>query len=157
LLCAGVREAQEAVALDEPRVYPMRSEEQEMPGSVEPPEWEWALSQESRRLGAFAYFLVFLSGVFLLVWRRDDRFVRFHALQAVIATLMFFLAGFLLWALASFPIVGFLYAYLLKAYLFALFLYWLYVMYQAWNGNRYRIPYIGRLIEREFEWPPNVR
>ena len=102
-----------------------------------------------RALAVLAYFLAAFSGLFLLVWKRDDRFVRFHALQAVAATLVFFAAGFLLWALAGFPILGFLYAYLLKLYLFALFLYWLFLMYRAWRGDWYRIPYLGRLLERE--------
>lgn len=102
-------------------------------------------------MAACAYSLVALSGVFLFVWKREDPFVRFHALQAVLATLAFMAIGFLLWILGNFPVFGFLYVYLLRVYSFVLFLYWLYVMFRAWQGDRYRIPYIGRLVEREFE------
>ena len=105
---------------------------------------------QSRALAALAYFLPAFSGLVLLVWKRDDRYVRFHALQAVGATVVFFAAGFVLWALAGFPILGFLYAYLLRLYLFVLFVYWLFLMVRAWRGERYCIPYLGRLIEREF-------
>src|SRR5512140_994033 len=105
----------------------------------------------SRALGVLAYFLVALSGVCLLVLRREDRFVRFHSLQAVGGTIVFFAIGFVLWALAGFPIFGFLYAYLLRVYLVALFFYWLFLMHRAWRGDFYRIPYLGRFIEREFD------
>ena len=111
---------------------------------------EGARDDESRLLGALSYFLVAVSGICLLLWKREDRFVRFHALQAVVSTAVFFAIGFLLWTLSGLPIFGFLYAYLLRLYLFALFLYWIFVMFRAWKGDRYRIPYIGRLVEREF-------
>ncbi len=107
--------------------------------------------RESRILAALAYFLVALSGLFLFVWRHDDRFVRFHALQAIVATVVFFGFGFVLWTLGSFPIFGFLYAYLLRLYLFVVFVYWLFLMVQAWRGERHHIPWIGRFIERSFE------
>ena len=104
---------------------------------------------ESRVLAAVAYFLVALSGVFLFVWRREDRFVRFHALQSILGTAVFWGIGFVLWILGSFPIFGFLYAYLLKLYLLGVFFYWLFLMFRAWQGHRCRIPYLGRFIERQ--------
>ena len=106
---------------------------------------------ESRRLGALAYFMVALSGVVLLFWRFDDRFVRFHSLQAVSATVVFFVVGLLLWSLGSFPFFGFLYSYLYRLYLVLLFLYWLFLMLSAGLGYRYRIPYIGRFVERQMD------
>jgi uncharacterized membrane protein len=109
------------------------------------------IDRESRRLAALAYFLVVFSGLLLLFWRREDRFVRFHALQSVLGSALFFLLGFVLWALGSFPVIGFLYVYLHKVYLLGVFLLWLFLMYRAWNGERYRIPYLGTWIEREFD------
>jgi uncharacterized membrane protein len=105
----------------------------------------------SRILAASAYFLVALSGLFLLVWKRDDRFVRFHSLQAVVATVVFMFLGTLLWLLGNFPIFGFLYAYLLKLYTLTLFLYWLFLMFRAWQGDMYMIPFIGNLVKRQLD------
>jgi uncharacterized membrane protein len=122
-----------------------------MPLAPYNPDVDGGNDRERRQLGALAYFLVILSGLFLLVVKRQDRFVRFHALQSILGTVVFFLIGFVLWALESLPFFGFLYVYLHRLYLLALFLYWLYLMFRAWRGDRYRIPYVADLIEREFE------
>lgn len=103
----------------------------------------------ARQLAAAAYFLVGVSGLFLLAWRRDDPFVRFHALQSVLATVAGVLLGLILRTLGLLPIIGFLYLYLLKVYLFFIFLYWLYLMVRAWQGDRYKIPYLGRFADRQ--------
>jgi uncharacterized membrane protein len=105
----------------------------------------------SRILAALAYFLVAFSGLFLLVWKREDRFVRFHSLQAVVGTLTFLGLGAVLWLLGSIPLFGFLYAYLLRVYMLVLFAYWLFLMLRAWQGDMYRIPFIGRLVERQMD------
>jgi uncharacterized membrane protein len=108
-------------------------------------------NKESRLLAALAYFLAALTGLFLVLYRREDRFVRFHALQAILGSVVFTLFGFLLWILGNLPIIGFLYVYLLKLYLLGLFLCWLFLMSRAWKGEKYLLPYLGRFIERELE------
>jgi uncharacterized membrane protein len=107
--------------------------------------------RRSRQLAALAYFLTAFSGLWLLVWRREDPFVRFHALQSVLGTAVFLLCGFVLWALGSFPIFGFLYSYLFRLYLLAVFVYWLFLMASAWRGGRHKMPFLGDLIDREFQ------
>lgn len=103
----------------------------------------------SRQAAASAYFLVAISGIFVLAWRRDSSFVRFHALQSIVATVVFLFLGLLLRLLGHFPIIGFLYDYLFRLYLLALFLLWLFVMLKAYRGDRYRIPYLGRIVEKQ--------
>ena len=103
----------------------------------------------SRQAAASAYFLVGISGFLVLAWKRDSSFVRFHALQSIVATFAFLGLGLLLKLLAYFPIIGFLYGYLLQLYLFGLFLLWLFLMAKAYRGDRYRIPYLGAVVERQ--------
>jgi len=107
--------------------------------------------RQSRLLAATAYFFAAFGGLFLLLYRREDRFVRFHALQAVLATVAFSLAGFLLWVMGNLPLLGFLYSYLLRLYLVLLFAYWLFLIHRAWKGDRHHIPYLGRFVDREFD------
>ena len=107
-----------------------------------------AIPASSRQLGALSYFFVALSGIVVLAWKRDDDFVRFHALQSILATLTFFGLGILLKGLAGLPVIGFLYAYLFQIYLIVLFIYWIYLMVRAYNGRREHVPYLGALLER---------
>jgi uncharacterized membrane protein len=105
--------------------------------------------ERSHALGALAYFFLALSGLVLLAVKRDDPFVRFHALQSVLATVAFFFAGLVLRALGWFPVFGFLYLYLYKLYLILVFVYWLFLIVRAYRGDRYKIPYLGDVAERQ--------
>lgn len=104
---------------------------------------------QSRQLAALSYFLVGISGLLLLTFRRDDSFVRFHALQSVVATLAALLIGLVLRILGVLPLIGFLYLYLFRVYTGLVFLYWIYLMIRAYRGSRYRIPYLGKIVERQ--------
>ena len=104
---------------------------------------------QSRQLAALAYFLVGLSGLLLLTFRRDDSYVRFHALQSVVATLAALVVGLTLRILGILPLIGFLYLYLFRVYTALVFLYWIYLMFRAYRGSRYKIPYLGNIVERQ--------
>ena len=73
-----------------------------------------AIESRSRMLATAAYALAGFSGLVLLVWRREDRFVQFHALQSVAATVVALALAAALWILSYFPLLGFLYGMLLR-------------------------------------------
>ncbi|MCA9728526.1 MAG: DUF4870 domain-containing protein [Candidatus Eisenbacteria bacterium] len=104
---------------------------------------------QSRQLAALAYFLVGLSGLLLLTFRRDDSFVRFHALQSVVATVAALILGLVLRILGILPLIGFLYLYLFRVYTAILFVYWIFLMLRAYQGARYKIPYLGNIVDRQ--------
>ncbi len=104
---------------------------------------------ESRLHATLAYALAGFSGVVLLVLRRDDRFVQFHALQSIASTFVALAAYLVLWIFSFFPLLGFLYGMLLRIYLFGLFLLWLLLLWQAWRGRWFRIPYLGAWAEKQ--------
>ena len=110
----------------------------------------------SNMAGALAYALGLITGVLFLVIEpyKNDRFVRFHAMQSVIfsvACIAFSIAWSILVgilahisvviALATFPI-----RILISLGFFGL---WLFVMYQAYNQREYRIPFIGDLAVKQ--------
>ncbi len=105
----------------------------------------------AKQAAAASYFLVALSGILVLAWKRDDPFVRFHALQSILGTFAIFLGGIVLRLLANFPIVGFLYGYLLQVYLIGIFLLWVFLMIRAHRGDRFHIPYLGPIVERQID------
>lgn len=105
--------------------------------------------QQSRIHAVLAYVLAGFSGFVLLVLRREDRFVQFHALQSIVATICAIVVVVLLWLLSFFPLLGFLYRMLLRVFEFGLFLLWIYLLFQAYQGRWFRIPYIGKWAERQ--------
>ncbi len=105
--------------------------------------------RDSRAQATLAYALAGFSGILLLVLRREDRFVQFHSLQSIGATVVAFLLAAVLWLFSFFPLLGFLYAILFRVLQGGLFLLWVFLLWQAWNGRWYRLPRIGEWAERQ--------
>jgi uncharacterized membrane protein len=90
-----------------------------------------------------AYAFGAISGVVFLIIERKSAYVRFHAMQS---TLTFLAVTVLLLALGSFPVVGWLLAG--GVYLVGLVL-WAVLMFKAFTGERYRLPYLGEIAARQ--------
>ncbi len=103
----------------------------------------------ARLLATLAYALGAFSGVILLALKREDRYVQFHSLQSIAMTAVGLGAVAILWLFSFFPLLGFLYGMLLRVIQVLLFLYWLYLLWQAHRGRRYRVPTIGAWVERQ--------
>ena len=92
--------------------------------------------------GALAYGLGWISGAFFLLFEPSNRFVRFHAWQSVIL----FGALSLAWFVAvSIPLFGTIVAFVIIPPVSAFL--WLFLMYKAYNGHRYKVPYAGDMAE----------
>jgi uncharacterized membrane protein len=103
-----------------------------------------------------AYVFGFITGIVFLILQpyKNDRFVRFHAFQSI----FFSVAVTVFWILWSnvfwmtFLSIGPLWAVLsLISTLvsLAVFLYWLFLMYKAYNNERYMIPFLGELAAKQ--------
>lgn len=92
--------------------------------------------------GALAYGLGWITGALFLVLEPSNRFVRFHAWQSVIL----FGALSIAWFIAvSIPLFGTIVAFIIIPPLSAIL--WLMLMYKAYHGHRYKVPYAGDMAE----------
>lgn len=90
-----------------------------------------------------AYVLTIITGViFLVIDRRPE--VRFHAMQAIIFGVAWAVVGILRGVLNFFP----LNVVLWLAWLAGLVL-WVVLMVQGFQGNHFKLPYIGDLAEQQ--------
>lgn len=93
--------------------------------------------------GALAYLGAFVTGILLLVVEKDSPFVRFHAMQSTITFLIVVAVNMVL---GSIPILG----WLVLVFLFPVEVFlWLFLMYKAYSGERYKLPSIGDLAEKQ--------
>ena len=102
--------------------------------------------------GALAYILGFITGIiFLLLDQyKNDRFVRFHAMQSIfysVACIAFSIAWGILFATST--SLGLLLFPIRAVISLAMFGYWLYLMYQAYSNREYRIPFLGDLAAKQ--------
>ncbi len=103
--------------------------------------------------GALSYLLGPLTGIAFFVIDRERPFVRFHAVQSIAVTI----AWVALWvafmilnmALSAIPVLGWIVGLLLSLGVsVAGFALWLFLMYQAYSGNRWAIPGLAPHVER---------
>ena len=89
-------------------------------------------------MGALAYLLVFITGIALLLTEKKDSYVRFHAAQSTVA----FGALFILSILLTVTLIGSLIVGMVSLLL------WLFLMWKAYNGERYELPYIQEWVSK---------
>lgn len=111
---------------------------------------------ESNLAAALSYALGLVTGILFLVLEpyKNDRFVRFHAMQSVL-----FSAACVVFAIAWSIVVRILLsisvwlalatAPLRMLISLGIFLLWLYVIYQAYSKREFRIPFIGELAAKQ--------
>ena len=115
-----------------------------------------ASSMSSNVAAALSYVLGFITGIIFLVLEpyKNDRFVRFHAMQSILycaACIVFSIAWSIIvsilmaitvWMGAILTPIGLLLS-------LGLFVFWLFLMYQAYNRREYRIPIIGSIAAKQ--------
>lgn len=94
-------------------------------------------------IAALAYLGGVITGVVLLSVEKDDRFVRFHAMQSTVTFLIVLVAHL---ALTGLPVLG---KALYVPFVLGVAALWVFLMVQAFNGHRYKLPYIGEFAERQ--------
>lgn len=94
-------------------------------------------------MAAASYLLGFITGIIFLLVEKDSKFVRFHAMQSTIFFGGVFLANI---ALGFIPLLGWLVGLLLSL---AAFVLWIVLMWKAFQGEKYKIPYVGDIAEAQ--------
>jgi uncharacterized membrane protein len=98
---------------------------------------------EPHLAATIAYLGGALTGIILLLLEKDDRYVRFHAMQSTITFLGVLVLHFVLMGM---PVIGWSLYHLFVLAVAAL---WVFLMVKAFYGKMYKLPYIGDLAERQ--------
>jgi uncharacterized membrane protein len=101
-----------------------------------------ALGCDANVAAALCYVLGWISGVAILAVERQNRFVRFHALQSILVFGGLSVAWFLC---LSMPLLGWLISFIVIPPISAVL--WLVLMFKAYQGERVKLPYVGDVAE----------
>jgi uncharacterized membrane protein len=96
---------------------------------------------KSNVAGLLCYLLFWVTGLEFLFVEKNDKFVRFHAIQSVVT----FGALTVFFALVFIPVVGWIFGWLSLA--LALFL-WIMLMVKAFRGKKVKVPIAGKFAEK---------
>ena len=91
--------------------------------------------------GALCYVFGFVSGIVFLLLEKENKFVRFHAMQSVIVFL-----GIMI--ITAIPFFGWLMSVLIVPLGIAL---WLILIYKAYQGEKFKLPVIGDFAEKQLK------
>lgn len=106
-----------------------------------------ANSGNEKMMGAVAYLLGPVTGILLLITEKKNTYIRFHAMQSTVVfgavVLLYLVLGFV-------PVLGWLMALILSPIITLVsFVLWLVLMWKAYSGEKYKLPYFGDLAERQ--------
>jgi len=102
-----------------------------------------ALGIDENIEGVLCYVLGFLTGILFLLLEKDNKFVRFHAMQSIATFLPLFVIGF---AIGMVPVIGWGIAILIG--LLELIL-WLLLMFKAYQKEMYKLPIVGDIAAKQ--------
>jgi uncharacterized membrane protein len=96
--------------------------------------------------GALAYIAI-VGLIFILIEPYNkNKFVRFHAFQSLFFAAAVFVAWFGVVILAVIPFIGWLIDFCI---IVGLFVTWILLVVKAYQGNRFKLPVIGDLAEKQ--------
>lgn len=90
---------------------------------------------------ALTYFVTPLSGVFVYLMEKENKFVRFHAMQSILFGLTAILAMYLA-KISVALLIGIILDPLVSMIIAT---YWVILMWKAYNSKEYKLPVIGKI------------
>lgn len=89
---------------------------------------------------ALSYLVGFVTGIIFLLVEKENKFVRFHAMQSTLLFLGIVAVDILLQLV---PLLGSLVVVFVVIPLSAIL--WLFMMYRAYQGDEYKLPLVGQM------------
>ena len=102
--------------------------------------------------GALCYALGFITGIIFFVMEKDNKFVKFHAVQSIATFLPLMAIGWiisssLMWSYSMFWLIGIVSSLLALVELIL----WLVLMMKAYQGEKFKLPIVGDIAEKQSE------
>ncbi|MBI4744413.1 MAG: DUF4870 domain-containing protein [Actinobacteria bacterium] len=121
-----------------------------------PNELSTKTGMDFRLAGLLCYVLGWISGLIFYVIEKDNKFVRFHAMQSILLSVGWFviyIGIFIITSIAgAVPYLGFIFNVIMGLVNLVIglgaFVLWIFMMVKAYNGEKYKLPLIGDMAEK---------
>jgi len=104
-----------------------------------------SMNLEENVAGALCYVLTWVTGLIFYLIEKENKFVRFHAMQSIIVflpiTILISIFSFMLW---FFPF-GWIISSLISLLMLVL---WIVLMIKAYQGEKFKLPIVGDIAEK---------
>ena len=98
---------------------------------------------EENVAGLLCYVLGWISGLVFILMEKENKFVRFHAMQSIIVFGTLTVVGFIL---SRITIIALVISWLLSVLALVL---WIVLMIKAYQGAKFKLPWAGDLAEKQ--------
>ena len=92
--------------------------------------------------GLLCYVLGWITGIIFLIIEKENRFVRFHAIQSIVVFGVLTVANIIV---SWIPVINIFLPWLISILGFIL---WIVLMYKAYKGEMYKLPWSGDFAEK---------
>lgn len=93
--------------------------------------------------GVLAYPLGFITGIIFLIIEKENRFVKFHAIQSIILSLSWILLSFIVGLV---PFIGWIISILLTPVYIVIIIF---IALKAYKHEMYKFPIVGDIAEKQ--------
>jgi uncharacterized membrane protein len=101
-----------------------------------------SLGLDANLAACLSYVFGFITGLIFYFLEKENKFVKFHAMQSIAVYGSFFV---LMIVLSFIPIIGWV---LMPIVSIASFVLWIILMIKAYQGERFKLPYVGDIAEK---------
>ena len=103
--------------------------------------------------GLLCYLFGWVSGLIFFLVEKENKFVRFHAMQSIAVYVAFTVIVIVLWILQLItmfiPFIGILFTVLMVLTYIAMFVMWVILMIKAYQGEKFKLPWVGNFAEKQ--------
>ncbi|MCL2377171.1 MAG: DUF4870 domain-containing protein [Defluviitaleaceae bacterium] len=92
---------------------------------------------------ALAYLGTFVTGIIILILEKENKFVRFAALQSTVFFVAMFVVTWIVNWLTWIPILGWIFGVVSALLGLASFIMWIILMIKAYQGQAMKLPILG--------------
>ena len=104
-----------------------------------------SMGLEENIAGLLCYILGWLTGIVFLVLEKENKFVRFHAMQSIATFLPLMVIAWVIGLIFMWiPFIGWAISTLIWILVLIL---WLILMFKAYQGEMYKLPIVGDFAE----------
>jgi len=107
-----------------------------------------ATGLEPNVAGLLCYVLGWITGLVFYLIEKEDRFVRFHAVQSIIVFGAITVVQIGLWVFTWIPYIGILFWILSVLVSLGTLVLWVLLMIKAFQGEKYMLPKVGEIAEK---------
>jgi len=111
-----------------------------------------SMGLEENIAGVLCYVLGWITGIVFLVLEKENKFVRFHAMQSIatflpLSVIMWLIGSIFVWT--PFFIGWAIWGILSTLIWILVLILWLILMFKAYQGELYKLPIVGDFAEKQ--------